>query len=660
MRISPKLFGLAVLLFLPASAAPASADTPEIHHEATVLFDPASRELRGADRLTVTRKGALKFRLAPWLTVTRAEISGATVRLKRERDFWQTVDTIAAPTSLTVSFSGIVPARTEQRDRRRHFGAFSEPSGTYLPASTAWLPEIGTGGGSYNLIVDVSGGQRAIATARLVHEEQKEAHYTAHFQSYALAEMPSLFVGPYQVRELKVNGIRIRTYFHADIERFAPSYLTSAARYLDQFSGRVGPYPYPDFHIVAAPIPVGLGFPNLTYIGRMIVPLPFMRGRSLAHEILHNWWGNGVLVDYAQGNWSEGLTTFLADYDLAAARDADAGREMRLGWLRDYAALPPDRDTPIANFVTKRHQASQVIGYNKVAHVFVMLQDLIGAESFSKGIRRFWREHLHKEAGWPDLKDAFEKAAGRSLESFFAQWVQRPGAPRIELAQLSRPDRDRIAITLRQSRPTYELSVPIVIASASGTERRVIVLRDVEQTFALSVGEEVQEVQIDPDFRVFRRLLSGESPPIMRDVTLSTRTAALILNDDKSFAEKGRRMVSRLMRDGQVAYVDHLTSDLPTILVGRPGDISDFLQAQGLDQIPERLAHAPGAAWVLSRGELPPLLIVLARDAQELGAMLRPLPHYGRQSYIAFSEGKVSTKGIWPSDSSPLRRRLTR
>ena len=42
-----------------------------------------------------------------------------------------------------------------------------------------------------------------------------------------------------------------------------------------------------------------------------------MQERSLAHEVLHAWWGNAVAVDYERGNWSEALTTFMADYALA-------------------------------------------------------------------------------------------------------------------------------------------------------------------------------------------------------------------------------------------------------------------------------------------------------------------------------------------------------
>ena len=36
--------------------------------------------------------------------------------------------------------------------------------------------------------------------------------------------------------------------------------------------------------------------------GFAVLRLPFIPYTSLPHEILHNWWGNGVWVDYAGGN----------------------------------------------------------------------------------------------------------------------------------------------------------------------------------------------------------------------------------------------------------------------------------------------------------------------------------------------------------------------
>ena len=43
------------------------------------------------------------------------------------------------------------------------------------------------------------------------------------------------------------------------------------------------------------------------------------------------------------------------------------------------------------------------------------------------------------------------------------------------------------------------------------------------------------------------------------------------------------------------------------------------------------------------------MAVVWARDAQALSALVRPLPHYGRRSYVVFDGAKAIESGAWPS-----------
>ena len=68
----------------------------------------------------------------------------------------------------------------------------------------------------------------------------------------------------------------------------------------------------------------GYGMPSFTLLGQQVIRFPFILHSSYPHEILHNWWGNGVFVDYAGGNWCEGLTAYLADHLIAEQRGQGA------------------------------------------------------------------------------------------------------------------------------------------------------------------------------------------------------------------------------------------------------------------------------------------------------------------------------------------------
>jgi aminopeptidase N len=74
--------------------------------------------------------------------------------------------------------------------------------------------------------------------------------------------------------------------------------------------------------------------PSFTLLGPQIIRFPFILTSSYPHEILHNWWGNSVFVDYASGNWCEGLTAYLADHLYAGA--AGPGRRVPRDTLQKY------------------------------------------------------------------------------------------------------------------------------------------------------------------------------------------------------------------------------------------------------------------------------------------------------------------------------------
>ncbi|TNF90506.1 MAG: M1 family peptidase [Gammaproteobacteria bacterium] len=502
--------------------------------------------------------------------------------------------------------------------------------------------------------------QRAVATGKLIDEINDGDFYQAVFEVAQAAEPPSLFAGPYRIGERITDGLRLRTYFHAELVDLSDIYLDAAAGYIQRYSQSIGDYPYADFHMISAPLPVGLGFPNLTYVGRRVLPLPFMRGRSLAHEVLHNWWGNGVMVDYASGNWAEGLTTFMADYALQRDQGKAAARGMRIKWLRDYAALPANRDRPVRAFTSKQHQASQVIGYNKVAFIFHMLQLEIGGSAFDAGLRLFWQRHKHGTAGWRELRSAFEQAAGRDLGWYFTQWLDRRGAPRPGLGahRVSRVD-DGYVISVEILQPVsgYRFRLPVLLATANGRERHEITISDSLTRVEWKTSAKPEFIHFDPDSDVFRRLQRSETPPILRDVTLNAGAVCVIAAEDEVFAGTARELAAKLMDVAprfSTLPVDGAIEQ-PLLLV----TTNDRLDAQLARLNLKRPAGLPtvshsAAAWTTRLASGHPLLVVSADDAAALQSLLRPLPHYGGQSYVLFAAGRAVERGVWPVTRGPL------
>jgi len=636
----------------------------KLHHAIDLTLEPTSGQLVITDQIDVSGHGQLAIKPASGLSIDEISIDGEAMVLESDGG----VTWIPLPSDgshqVEIAYGGAL----EPDQTRGGLSPMITADGTFLPYGIGWLANGGAEDDrvTYVVSLDVPTPYKAVATGALIEEKEADGRYRATFEATTPTEPPSVFAGDYVIQERQHGGLSLRTYFPTDRQDLAPTYLEQVGSYIDFFSEQIGTYPYDGFSVIASPLPVGLGFPGLTYVSSQILHMPFMQTRSLAHEIAHNWWANGVFVDYSEGNWAEGLTTFMADYGLAEAGDAEAAWQMRLGWLRDFAALPDERDQPINSFRSKGHDADQVIGYNKVAMVLHMLRQELGEETFRAGIKSFWETQKFKTAGWSDLQASFEAAAGgQELDGFFKPWLTQKGAPALTLDQAElREDDAGYALDLKISSDSndYDLLVPLQLQMPDGIDQRTIRLAGGKADETLALKEKPLSVGIDQRHDLFRRLASDEAPPILRDVTLNAETLTVVaVNGSDSAAEVAEELAARTLDTGfRLANADEeAIGSAPLMLVGIAGEMAPVLAKAGIQSVPTTLeSRGTARSWVAAREGAPPALVVEADDEQALSALLRPLPHYGRQSFLVFEGRKVIEKGVWPIGDNALTKRF--
>ncbi|MGC2856299.1 M1 family metallopeptidase [Novispirillum sp. DQ9] len=633
-------------VLLPSSLRAAAVE------EVVLTLAPADSVLTGHASLSVPAGAPdLRLDLDDAFTLTAVRVGERTLVPPRDPGGGRFVLPGEGPWTVEVDWRGVLPPPDPPA---------VAPQGSYLPAEIAWYPRPDDGAVPRRLTVRTPAGHRAVVTGALLEEEVGADGAIATFAPYT-DEPTSVFAGPYAVTERMVDGRRLRTYFPPGMEGLADGYLEDTARHIARWSAEIGPYPYDGFAIVAAPYPVGWGFPGLTYVSERILAQPFMRARSLPHEILHSWWGNAVTPDYASGNWAEGLTTYMADYALA---DEAGRRRLRLEWLRDYAALPAERDRPVTTFTAKAHGADQVIGYGKVAFIFHMLERQLGEDVFRRGVARFYAAHRGSRASWADLRAVLEAEAGEDLAAFFDQWLTRTGAPVLTLEH-AQAGGGAVTVVVGQDDPPYALRLPVAVTTAEGTAGQVVPVASLRSTVAVAVEGAVEgtgpprAVTLDPDFHVFRRLSPQETPPILRDVTLAAAPAVL-LPDDPAARAVAQDLAVRLF--GQpVAVVTAKEAEAgsgPLLVVSLDGATSSL---GGLEGEPAEVAgRGTARAWVRRLPGGRPVLVVQAATVNALSTLLRPLPHYGRESWLVFDGGRVIDKGLWDPPQQPLRKALSR
>jgi len=643
-----------VLLVATVRAEPAT-----VNLEFSVSIDPVGRTLRGEGTLDVVPGPDAIVVLGDRFKATAMHWRGKPLARVPERLNAWLLPASSDARKVVAQWKGTLHALDVSLDHRQTLDALapvSGPAGTFLPSAAGWYPRVEGANERWRVTLELPAGQRGLVPGRLLEERDDARGYRARFEFPFPGDGIDLMAGPYTITERTVDlgdarVVRLRTYFAPGLEGLADGYLASSAEYIRLYDNWIGPYPFTEFSVVSSPTPTGFGLPTLTYLGADVLRLPFIRATSLGHEVLHNWWGNGVYPDYARGNWSEGLTTFMADYHYKTRESDDAGREMRLGWLRDFAAVPAGQDTPLAAFTSRTHGTSQIVGYHKAAMLFVMLRDLIGAEAFDRGVRDFWTARRFKTSSWDDLRIAFEQSSGRDLTEFFDQWTLRAGAPQVRIEAAERLEVDgrwRVRMTLAQDAPAYRMQLPVAIRSDRDRVVHTVEIDGATRTVELDSPWRPLAIELDPDLRVFRRLGPDEAPPILRDVMVNRATRAVVLSENVEFAQAARALLGRFLDEApDFANAATVPGREPLVVIGTPDDIARYRAAAGLGEVPDPVALSTGhAVWTERVGGFTTVFIS-ARDASGLASLSRPLPHYGKQSWLVFDGGKATGRGVW-------------
>jgi predicted metalloprotease with PDZ domain len=184
----------------------------------------------------------------------------------------------------------------------------------------------------------------------------------------------------------------------------------------------------------------------------------------IAHEIAHQWWGQGVGWKNYHEQWlSEGFAQYFAALYAERERGPDQFenvlRQMRK-WAVDFSPQGPVYLGYRLGHIRADGRTFRALVYNKGAMVLHMLRRLIGDEAFFTGLRDFYSTWRYRKAGTDDFRAAMEKAAGRPLERFFDRWIFGSAIPRVHFT--SRTANGELAMRFEQKGdPVVERKIPL-------------------------------------------------------------------------------------------------------------------------------------------------------------------------------------------------------
>jgi hypothetical protein len=703
-------------------AAPAVGPAVVIHHELKAHVEPDRHRLEVEDEMTIPAAlvtDALRLSLnadlaiaskgpGPKLRMLQRGAAASEVGMDRAEDVDEkgvrvNIYRIAGATPgrdlhITLRYQGIIdnPVTEAAQQYARGFSespGLIETRGAYLAGSSHWVAETPDTLITYRLQTDLPQGWKSVSQgirdesapprqgAGRVRESsgggvrQGGGRVRETWRVDTPTEQAHLIAARFAEYQQAAGAVKAYAFLRTPDEALAARYLDATARYLQMYEALLGPYPYGKFALVENFWETGYGMPSFTLLGEQIIRFPFILTSSYPHELLHNYWGNGVFVDFRGGNWCEGLTAYLADHLLQEQRgQGGAHRRDILQRVTDY--VTPQNDFPLQQFRARYDAATEAIGYGKGAMVWNMLRERVGDAQFVASLRRFYRENRFRAASFADIRRSFEVTTGEDLAAFFHQWIEQTGTPELELSDASRSgNRLTIRLTQVQAGPPLALEVPIVIQTARGVEVHRVALSSEQPATSASfdLDAPAARIDVDPQFQVYRRLSPLETAPSLSRAFGAERVLIVVPAGEegvysgllKAWARTGVEVAS----DRDLAK---LPDDRAVWVIGRSNrflqDVDVALHAQHASLRDGALKFDEASYPVdtksiiaAARNPANPAAVVVflsAPTAAAADALARKLPHYGKYSWLVFGGDSADNegKGEWPAGDSPLRR----
>ena len=395
----------------------------------------------------------------------------------------------------------------------------------------AWYPVALVGGNLEDLFsaknisipgtttLDLPSNWIGITDGRLVRREHLGDRTVEVWNQGDTPVARSFAAGPYTSVERTVDDRTIQIYQLGKHVMDADMLADILAASMAALETRLGPFPFAGYGVVEVPDDVAhwSAASQQTFIMAESSNFELEHGNLplWSHEMSHGWWGNTV---GSGGPGHKMAGEALAQLGVLIVLEKLEGRDAMIEFLEfsrsGYSSMQCARgyfqmvdegaDHPLATLADSDLSGDQThaLADSKGMWVYHMLRRQVGDEVFFATLQGLIAEYAGREMSLDDIRQAFlEAAPDAGLEKFFSQWLDREGAPRIQVSK-SNPADDRIQILLEQTQetPPFELDLELKLAAEDGSTRRETVhLNGRETNGEFSVPSGLSSVELDPD-----------------------------------------------------------------------------------------------------------------------------------------------------------------
>ncbi|WP_319550065.1 ChaN family lipoprotein [Desulfogranum marinum] len=633
--------------FLPCNHASANTMVAPIHHHISLSFDINKQTLYATSRISIPQQTELYLEGGPLsltgIVLEKEKTTPVKVIAGEKNDIFIAASHL--PQQLYISWE-LSTAHVLDRDN------LIADNGITLAGF--WHP-LGKQDMLFSLDAVIPQHFSAITEAEEITTTVSGSNKHVHASFNHPLQSMHLIAGPYVIQSKQLQNLTIYAYFFKEDAHLMKQYLAKTASYIREYENLIGPFPYSRYSIVENRLPTGYGMPGFTLLGQAVVRLPFIVDTSLGHEILHSWFGNSIFIRHDDGNWAEGLTTYLADQHLAAkaGKDIQYRKKQLVRYDAYVAAGTPPSMRNFHNPSDNQPQSSMLraVGYDKGSMIFHMLHQKIGRDNFFKALALFYQTNRFQRAGWQDIQDAFAEVSDTNLAAFFDQWVDREDIPSLSIEKIDvKPKGGQASVAfdiVQHTEKPYAIDVPIRIETMGEPIQKTLTTNSTQKRFAVTTDTLPVSITLDPKYDLMRSLGAGE-----RRVTWAHFLAASPMNilvSEKQAATYQPLINLLQKRGGNVISPKNVTNSAlqkgSWLFAGASSHRSSLFADKKAADFDFSLAVHPSPFH-----QRQVMVLVDSEDFFQTQAVAGKLFHYGQYSVLGFNNGNIQQKKTSPAD----------
>jgi hypothetical protein len=459
----------------------------------------------------------------------------------------------------------------------------------YVGEHGTWYPNIGFAEAAFDLEFHCPIGWTLVATGRRIDIKTVGTELVSRWKSERPMPVAGFNLGKYYQTSVRAGNTTVVTYATSNVERSfggpgdSPSSMgdspgktpplllnsrpddptparnvqivgNTAARALEFYQQRFGPFPYSELSLTQFPGKVSQGWPGLVFLSSYVFLTEPERERfqtdpkvrlvmeqTTAHEVAHQWWGDLVSWNGYRDQW---IMEALANYSalmLLESRNPAAFRELLQKFRDDLLAKDHQgQQLTDAGPVTLgvRLSSSQfpngyeAISYGRGTWLIHMLRCMLRDADRSKGrskntsdeaflstLRKLRTEYEGKSLTTAELMSVFEselpaslRYEGRkSLDWFYQGWVNGSSIPALGLRDVKFANKDGATavtgiITQEHVPESLVTAVPVyAVVDGKNTFLARVFVEGPETQFHLSAPAGTRKIVIDPERTLLAR-----------------------------------------------------------------------------------------------------------------------------------------------------------